>query len=141
MTYAGDVTVEECWESLQQDASAQLVDVRTVPEWSFVGVPRLDGIDKEPVFVEWQQYPSMEINPGFVQQVEARLDGAGADKTSHVYLLCRSGVRSISAAKAMTQAGYTNAFNILGGFEGDKDAAGHRASLAGWKFSQLPWSQ
>lgn len=141
MTYAGDVTVEACWDSLQRDTSAQLVDVRTIPEWSFVGVPRLDGINKEAIFVEWQQFPSMQVNPGFVQQVEERLVGMGADKSSPVYLLCRSGVRSISAAQAMTQAGYTNAFNILNGFEGDKDAAGHRASLAGWKFSQLPWSQ
>ena len=141
MTYAGDVTVEDCWNLLQQEESAQLVDVRTIPEWSFVGVPRLDEINKETIFVEWQQYPRMEVNPDFVSQVEQRLAGTKADKSSKIFLLCRSGVRSISAAQAMTHAGYTSAFNILGGFEGDKDAAGHRASLAGWKFSQLPWSQ
>lgn len=141
MTYAGDVTVDECWKELQQEESAQLVDVRTVPEWSFVGVPRLDSLNKEAIFVEWQQYPHMGVNPAFVQLVEERLAAAGADKSSKIFMLCRSGVRSISAAQAMTEAGFKNAFNILNGFEGDKDAAGQRASLAGWKFSQLPWSQ
>jgi rhodanese-related sulfurtransferase len=55
--------------------------------------------------------------------------------------LCRSGHRSDSAARAATAAGYTRAFNVLEGFEGNKDAEGHRGSLGGWRKAGLPWVQ
>jgi len=55
--------------------------------------------------------------------------------------LCRSGARSHQAAQAAMQAGYANAYNILEGFEGDKDANGHRNTVGGWRFAGLPWIQ
>ena len=141
MSYAGDVTVDECWQKLTQLKSSQLIDVRTSAEWSFVGLTDLHEIEKQPILIEWQQFPTMQVNPQFVEQVEAKLNELGCDKNSELFFLCRSGVRSISAAQAMTAAGYPNSFNILAGFEGDKDANGHRGMLAGWKYSQKPWSQ
>ena len=47
MSYAGDVSCKQCWETLQEDNTAQLVDVRTVPEWNLVGVPSLEQIGKK----------------------------------------------------------------------------------------------
>ncbi|MNL75386.1 hypothetical protein D3C87_2011830 [compost metagenome] len=55
-------------------------------------------------------------------------------------LLCRSGVRSIAAARRATELGIT-AFNILEGFEGDADATGQRGKKGGWRFHGLPWRQ
>ena len=66
MSYAGDVSCTQCWETLEEDNKAQLVDVRTVPEWNLVGVPNLGRVGKKLITIEWQQYPSMKINPEFV---------------------------------------------------------------------------
>ena len=141
MTYAGDVSCKECFSALQQNEHAQLVDVRTMPEWIFVGVPDLQEIGKKVHTVEWQQFPTMQINAEFVEKVEVNIKGAGADKNDEIYCLCRSGVRSISAAQALTAAGYKKAFNVTSGFEGDHNHEGKRGAVAGWKFDQLPWRQ
>ncbi len=63
------------------------------------------------------------------------------DTDAPVLFLCRSGHRSDSAARAATAAGYTRAFNVLEGFEGNKDAGGHRGNLGGWRKAGLPWVQ
>jgi rhodanese-related sulfurtransferase len=141
MSYAGDVSCLECWDALRSASDSQLVDVRTFPEWNFVGLPDLREAGKDLVTVEWQQFPSMQVNADFVKAVNAAMDTVGAGKSSAIYCLCRSGVRSMAAASALTDAGYTNVFNVLGGFEGDRDERGRRATISGWKFDQLPWVQ
>ena len=40
-----------------------------------------------------------------------------------------------------TQAGYPQAYNVLEGFEGDRDADGHRKTVGGWCAAGLPWVQ
>ena len=55
--------------------------------------------------------------------------------------LCRSGGRSHETAAAAAQAGYRDAYNVLEGFEGDRDAGGHRNTTGGWRARGLPWSQ
>ena len=134
--YAGDVSPREAWEMLQRD-NVYLVDCRTIPEWRYVGRPDLSPIGKDPVLVEWQVFPSGDVNPHFVSEVLDK--GVGKDAT--ILTLCRSGVRSIAAAQALTAAGFENCFNILEGFEGDKDDQNHRATLGGWKVAGLPWEQ
>ncbi|MGE9807120.1 MULTISPECIES: rhodanese-like domain-containing protein [unclassified Janibacter] len=136
MTYAGDVTPDEAWQALATDPEAVLVDVRTHAEWSYVGVPDLREAGKVLVTIEWQSYPSGAANEAFVDQLRE----AGVAQDAPVYFLCRSGVRSIAAAKAATAAGYAGAHNVLEGFEGDLDDAGHRAR-SGWKVAGLPWRQ
>ncbi len=136
-TYAGDVTSAEAFEMLQSDDQAVLVDVRTLPEWQFVGVPDLRGIGKEPVFLSWQVYPQMALHPEFEQALSAQ--GVGPERK--VLLLCRSGARSRSAAMALTAAGYGQAYNVSDGFEGPPDAGGQRGKVEGWKAAGLPWVQ
>ncbi|HEY2068609.1 MAG TPA: rhodanese-like domain-containing protein [Rhizomicrobium sp.] len=139
--YAGDLTVEEAWSLLGQDPSAQLVDVRTSAEWNYVGVADLAAAGRTPHFIEWQTFPSGSVDPGFAEKTVEALKEAGAAKDTPVLFLCRSGARSRSAAIALTQAGYTRAYNIAGGFEGDLDASGHRSSRNGWRHAGLPWRQ
>src|SRR5690606_37953017 len=139
--YAGDVSVEEAWRLLRKNPASVLVDVRTRAEWSFVGVTDLSAAGKEPVFAEWQTFPSMAVNQGFVTEVSSALASAGRGKDTPVVFLCRTGARSKAAAIAMTAQGFSACYNIQGGFEGDLDAARHRGRGNGWKAGGLPWVQ
>jgi len=135
--YAGDVGVADAMKALTDDAKAVLVDVRSQPEWTFVGLPDLNAIGKRPHCIEWQVFPGMSANPSFLTQLAA----AVPERSAPVYFLCRSGARSRAAAIAATEAGFTRAYNIAGGFEGDLDEKGHRGSRTGWKAAGLPWRQ
>ncbi|HVW72628.1 MAG TPA: rhodanese-like domain-containing protein [Rhizomicrobium sp.] len=137
LDYAGDISATEAWDRLKSDPKAQLLDVRTVAEWNFVGLPDLSVLGRRVHCVEWQSFPSGNRNPGFVMEASQALD----DPKAPVMVLCRSGARSRAAAIALTQAGFAQAFNIAGGFEGETDAQGHRGHINGWKASDLPWRQ
>lgn len=136
--YAGDLSAAGAWALLDQEPDAQLIDVRTSAEWTFVGLPDLSPIGRKLHCLEWQGFPSMALNGDFVKQASSAL---GENKGAPVLFLCRSGARSRAAAIVMTGAGYTRSFNIAGGFEGDLDPLGHRGGMNGWKAAGLPWVQ
>lgn len=130
LPYAGALTPQEAWEVLQQSPGARLVDVRTKAEWDWVGrVPNA-------VEIEWQSYPGSQPNSHFIEQLKHELPTEGI-----VMFMCRSGVRSHAAATAASEAGYTSSYNVLHGFEGDKDAQNHRNKVNGWRAAGLPWVQ
>ena len=125
--YAGDVTPAQAWDWVQS-GQAVLVDVRTDAEREWVGsVPGA-------VPLAWKQWPGMAPNPAFDAGVQAAAQG------SKVVLLCRSGVRSVAAARRATELG-VEAYNILEGFEGDADGDQHRGRTGGWRMRGLPWQQ
>ena len=130
LTYEGALTPTEAEELLQINDAARLVDVRTSAELDWVG--RVPGSRE----VEWQRYPGGIPNGNFIADLQK---AAGAARP--LLFLCRSGARSSSAAKAATEAGISPSFNVLEGFEGDKDAEGHRGRRNGWRFHGLPWIQ
>ncbi len=136
-SYAGDVSPAEAWRILQEDQRAKLVDVRSLAEWQFVGLPDLSSLGKETLCISWQVYPTMQVNQNFVGEVSAR-DAAPEDP---LFFLCRSGQRSRAAAMTMTAAGYQRCYNVAGGFEGDPDGERHRGKTNGWKVEGLPWVQ
>lgn len=126
--YAGDLSPQQAWEWISA-GDAVLVDVRTDAEREWVGfVP--GG-----VALAWKQWPGMALNPGFDEGVRA----AAADGKK-LLMLCRSGVRSVAAARRATELGL-QAYNILEGFEGDADADRHRGVVGGWRLRGLPWKQ
>ena len=135
--YAGDLTPQQCWELLNTDSGAILIDVRTEAEFAYVGVPDISRLNKTTQFVPWVLFPDNRPNPDFLAQCKA----AAPDPQSPLLFLCRSGVRSRFAAAAATEAGYRHCYNVLEGFEGDKDINGHRNSIAGWRVAGLPWVQ
>ncbi len=140
--YAGDINAKECWARLEQDPKALLIDVRTQAEWSFVGLPDLTELSRQPILVEWQTFPPGPApNPNFVSDLSAALDGARYAKSSSIFFLCRSGSRSRGAAVAATAAGFGPCFNVGDGFEGGLDAERKRGSAEGWKAAGLPWIQ
>src|SRR6185503_7421793 len=106
MRAVDDVMPGEAWELLKSDPKAQLVDVRTIAEWNFVGVPDLAALGRSAVTVEWSAYPSMARNEQFETQLAAKLKAQGAGADTPIVFLCRSGARSLAAAKAMTAYGY-----------------------------------
>ena len=130
LAYKGALTPQEAAELLQLAPGARLVDVRTRAEWDWVGrVPNA-------VEIEWNQYPAGVRNPNFMVELKRQVD-----PESLVMFLCRSGARSDGAATLATQAGYGDCYNILEGFEGDKDANGQRGKIGGWRHAGLPWIQ
>lgn len=135
--YAGDISPLEAWEKLKDDPDSVLVDVRTEAEWAWVGQVDLSELGKKHLYVEWNQFPSGQPNPDFLEQVT----GVLAQKDHTILFLCRSGVRSKHAAIALSGLGYQKCFNIAYGFEGDKDTNQHRGSINGWKVAGLPWKQ
>ena len=132
MSYAGDLTPQDAWAKLEQ--GAVLVDVRTEGEWAHIGVPDTKATDNDPLFIQWT-FPGGIPNPDFVEQLKQQ---APEDTGVELVFLCRSGQRSIAAAIAATQAGFT-AYNVLEGFEGEPDRYGER-TVNGWKNRGLPTS-
>ncbi len=133
--YKGDITPEEAWRLLSEEKSTVLVDVRTKAEWNYVGVTDLAEISKDNILIEWVDFPDGAPNPNFIEE----LGEAVPNKDTSIFFLCRTGVRSVGAAIAATNAGYANSYNILEGFEGGPDAYGHRGRISGWQGKSLPW--
>jgi rhodanese-related sulfurtransferase len=126
--YAGDIPAQLAFEWMQS-GEAVLVDVRTDAEREWVGyVPGA-------VPLAWKQWPGMAMNAGFDEGLKAAVPAG-----KKAVLLCRSGVRSVAAAKRATELGM-EAYNILEGFEGDVDEQGQRGRRGGWRFRGLPWKQ
>ena len=130
--YAGAVTPQEAFTLLQHDPRAKLVDVRTNAERDWVG--RVAVPESQHVAVQWATYPGGVPNPDFAAQLEQ-----AARKDEVLLFLCRSGVRSRHAARVATELGYAESYDILEGFEGDRDADGHRKTVGGWCQAGLPW--
>jgi rhodanese-related sulfurtransferase len=131
LTYFGAVTPEEAYALANGLPNARFIDVRTRPEWDFVGhIPHS-------TLIEWTSYPAGARNAAFLDELKALVP----DSDTPLVFLCRSGQRSDSAARAAATAGYRRAFNMLEGFEGPRDSEGHRGTLGGWRKAGLPWVQ
>lgn len=138
LVYAGDMSPEKTWETLEKDHNSLLIDVRTPEEWSWIGVPDLSPLGRKLYLVPWQIYPDMHQNPNFVADVS---EIAKPEDDKLILLICRSGVRSAFGAALLTQAGFGHCYNVAHGFEGDKNPSGHRGKVNGWKVAGMPWRQ
>jgi rhodanese-related sulfurtransferase len=139
--YAGDLLSADAYGFLARDAASVLIDVRTQAEWAWVGVPDLEALGKAPLYLEWQSFPSMQVDANFATRLSAMLESAGVKHGAPLIFLCRSGARSRHTAIAMTSAGWTPCFNISDGFEGPLDSSRRRSAISGWKAAGLPWTQ
>jgi rhodanese-related sulfurtransferase len=130
--YAGAVTPQEAYALLQANPKARLVDVRTNAERDWVGRPAVP--EAQHAAVQWNLYPGGVPNAAFGTEL-----AQVAERDDVLLFLCRSGVRSRHAARVATEMGYPNAFDILEGFEGERDEQGHRKTVGGWCKAGLPW--
>lgn len=131
--------------ALTADPSILFIEVRDPIETSFVGHP--DGIDANvPLEIVSHRFDPnaggyvAETNPDFVAQVDAVAAREGLGRDATVFVTCRSGARSAAAARLLIAAGYTNVWNLVEGFEGDRDEATGARSVNGWRNAGLPWS-
>ena len=132
-----NISSKECYKILSNKTDSYLIDVRTRPEWEFVGVPDLSIINKEAIFVSFQVYPDMNENKNFKKEI---LDQK-IQKDNNLYLICRSGQRSLYAARLLINNGFSNCYNVYDGFEGDLNQYKKRSVINGWKCNNLPWKQ
>lgn len=130
LPYGGALTPQEAYSVLGLAPGARIVDVRTRAELDWVG--RIPGA----VEIEWNSYPGGVPNPHFLVELRKQVD-----PESLLLFICRSGARSHSATMAASADGFTACYNVLEGFEGDKDIHGHRGKIGGWRQAGLPWLQ
>lgn len=130
LPYAGAFTPQEASEVLALHPAAKLVDLRTRAELDWVG--RVPGA----VEIELMGYPGNALNALFGHQIEAM-----AAKDAVLLFLCRSGGRSHMAATQLSAQGYSQCYNVMEGFEGDKDANKQRNRTGGWRAAGLAWYQ
>ncbi|MDO9216003.1 MAG: rhodanese-like domain-containing protein [Lacisediminimonas sp.] len=133
LPYAGAMTPTEAHDLLVANPRVRIIDVRTTAERDWIG--RVLVAEPQHLAVQWTLYPGGAPNPDFISQL-----GQVAATDDVLLFLCRSGVRSRHAAKAATEHGYVHCFDILEGFEGNKDSQGHRKTVGGWCYAGLPWS-
>jgi len=141
------VTSKEAYEAIKTEENKILfLDVRTRSEIAHIGMPTVADANvpfmlmAEPMIWndEWGSF-KMTSNPDFLNTVKQRLEDKGLNRDDKIFLMCRSGGRSASAADLLNEAGFTNVYSVVDGFEGDMAENGER-SLNGWKNSNLPWS-
>ena len=134
-----EVDPKQAYDILENTENAVLIDVRSTMEYQFVGHPL------NSTHIPLKEPPDWETKSGFVENVEAALQQQFTEKQElsdlPLLMLCRSGARSEAAGDLLISAGYTNVYNVLEGFEGDKDENGHRNTISGWRFHNLPWEQ
>ncbi len=157
---------------LESRSDAVLIDVRTRAEWSFVGLPDVSATGRPLWLVEWAGFPEMAANPGFLDTVMQRIrgqaeggqgddragdqgddrgddrgdDGGANHPPERLLFICRSGQRSMAAARAVAEALAAEGVaarcsNVAEGFEGELDSRGQRGRHNGWKARGLPWRQ
>jgi rhodanese-related sulfurtransferase len=125
---------KEAYKFLQEHPNAVFVDVRSHMEYLFVGHPAGS------IHIPWIDEPDWKLNPHFLTQVRQTMLG-GATGAAPVVLICRSGVRSLEAGKALIEAGVKEVYNVAEGFEGQLDEKHHRSAQGGWRYHGLPWEQ
>ena len=125
---------KEAYKLLQEHPNAVLIDVRSHMEYLFVGHPA------GAIHIPWIDEPDWKLNPHFLTQVRQTMLG-GASGAAPVMLICRSGVRSLEAGKALIEAGVKDVYNVAEGFEGQLDEKHHRSASGGWRYHGLPWEQ
>ena len=141
------ISSSEAFDEIQAEENKILfLDVRTRSEIAIVGMPTVADANVPYMFMtepmtwndEWGSF-EMTPNKNFLYTVKQRLEEKGLSRDDKVFLMCRSGGRSASAADLLTKAGFTNVYSVVDGYEGDMAKNGKR-NLNGWKNSDLPWS-
>ena len=126
---------KEAYKLLQEHPNAVFIDVRSQMEYLFVGHP------SGSIHIPWIDEPNWTLNPHFLAQVRQAMLGGATTGAAPVGLICRSGVRSLEAGKALMEAGVKEVYNVAEGFEGQLDEKHHRSALGGWRYHGLPWEQ
>jgi len=113
---------------LETNPNSVVLDVRTEEEWNDVGRPDAESLNSKTFFISLLVGPDRKKNENFIKDFLQKK----ISKKDNILVICRSGVRSMAAAKLLQQEGYKNLVNISDGFEGNP------ATGEGWKKINLP---
>ena len=128
MSEVFNIPSEKIKDFLNNNSNSVVLDVRTEEEWVSVGRPDAEALNSKTFFISLLLGPDRQKNENFVKEfLEKKVP-----KKDNILVICRSGVRSMAAAKLLQQQGYKNLINISDGFEGNP------ATGEGWKKSKLP---
>jgi len=125
-------------------SAVHIIDVRTPEKYAVLGHPamaaNLPFMLWTGVFDDQRRMYPLTPNRGFVAEAARRFKPGDT-----LLLMCRSGHRSAPAVNALAEAGFTNVYSVIDGFEGDP--AADRASpdfgkrtKNGWRNATLPWT-
>ncbi|MEN8108660.1 MAG: rhodanese-like domain-containing protein [Pseudomonadota bacterium] len=144
------MTAEQAYKHTMDNMDKTLfIDIRTPSELNYLGATTVMDAHVPFVFMDttgWNDKKHRYLradNKNFVADVEAQLKGKGLTKDDTVILTCRSGKRSASAVNKLADAGFTRAYSVVDGYEGDKAKEGDnkgKRTVNGWKNSGLPWT-
>ena len=126
-----EITPQQAHDTLQSDAVAVYIDVRTEREFA-AGHPQ--GAVNIPVAFP-DPARGMVMNADFVKVVEGNFP-----KDKKIIVGCQAGPRSNAAAGLLQQAGYQDVSNMVGGFGGMRDPMG-KVIAPGWSSLNLPVGQ
>ena len=139
------VTASEAYAMWKADPDkVKILDCRTPQEYVYVGhAPMAYNIPSKLWTGKWNEEKkefSLEENPDFETTAKKVF------KTDDpILVMCRSGHRSAESVNRLAKAGFTNVYNIVDGFEGDKikDEESYyngKRMKNGWRNSDAPWT-
>ena len=111
-----NIRATDAFDFLSKKVDSHLIDTRSDLEWKTTGIPDLSSINKEVNLVNWG--PVLDQN--FFEQYKKFLLSSFNQKDS-LFFICRSGSRSLIAAKLAIEFGFTKSFNIYEGFYNEND--------------------
>ena len=115
----------DAFDFLSKKINSHLIDTRSDIEWKTTGIPDLSSINKEANLVNWGPV----LDQTFFEQYKKFLLNT-FNQTDSLFFICRSGSRSLMAAKFAIDIGFKNCFNIYDGFYNENDQ--------NWKKKFLP---
>ena len=141
------ITAAEAGRVLAEKDNVALIDVRTPSETMLIGYPVPAAanipsklVDPDLGFDTKKGVYKMVDNPTFVEEMQAWLASDAAEGVDTLMIMCRSGSRSAVAIGKLLEAGVdVTLYNVVDGFEGDKNEDGVRA-VNGWRNAGLPWT-
>jgi rhodanese-related sulfurtransferase len=139
------VTAAEAYEMRQaKPDQIKILDVRTPEEYVYIGHPAMARNIPYKIWKgQWNSEKSafdLAPNPDFVTEVKKSYS-----PTDTLFIICRSGDRSAEAVNALAKEGFSDAYSIVDGFEGDfvTDPESYfegKRMRNGWKNSGAPWA-
>ena len=106
----------DAFDLLSKEIDSHLIDTRSDVEWKSTGKPDLSSIYKETYLVNWGPV----LDQTFFEQYKKFLLNSFNQKDS-LFFICRSGSRSLMAAKFAIEFGFENCFNIYDGFDNENN--------------------
>lgn len=131
-----NISTLKSWEILKKEKNSYLIDVRSPEEWQETGIPDLSSLNKDVKLLTFIYLsPTIHENDNFIEDLESIFP----NKQSKLLFICKTGGRSLKAAKAALHHGYSNCCNVADGFLGNMfDANSMPLNLNGWINSDLP---